>query len=130
MGGVQKVLEPLLWRARRQRNAWLRDGFGRAVHVGAWVSVVLLAVSIVANVIGNVSLAEMLNSGVIDSGYFGLVLYAGMTVIVALLRLLLARGGQARLRVVREHATPLLSRARQRVTRSKRSCAPRRPPWA
>ncbi|WP_206860295.1 mechanosensitive ion channel domain-containing protein [Lysobacter changpingensis] len=99
----------LLWRARRQRNAWLRDGFGRAVHVGAWVSVVLLAVSIVANVIGNVSLAEMLNSGVIDSGYFGLVLYAGMTVIVALLRLLLARGGQARLRVVREHATPLLT---------------------
>ncbi|MDR0184189.1 mechanosensitive ion channel family protein [Lysobacter arvi] len=99
----------LLWRARRQQHSGLEGRIGRAVHIAAWASVALLAVSIAANVIGNVSLAEMLNSGVIDSGYFGLVLYAGMTVAVALLQLLFARGGDARLRVMREHATPLLT---------------------
>ncbi|QGW63778.1 mechanosensitive ion channel [Lysobacter soli] len=99
----------LLWRARRQQHSGLEGRYGRAVHIAAWVSVAVLLVSIVSNVVGNVSLAEMLNSAVIDSGYFGLVLFAGMTVAVALLHLLFARGGDARLRVVREHATPLLT---------------------
>ncbi|HEY1141979.1 MAG TPA: mechanosensitive ion channel domain-containing protein, partial [Lysobacter sp.] len=91
------------------KHSGLEGRMGRAIHVAAWVSVVALAVSIIANVIGNVSLAEMLNSGVIDSGYFGLVLYAGMTVAVALLHLLFSRGGDSRLRVVREKASPLLT---------------------
>ncbi|WP_342316740.1 mechanosensitive ion channel domain-containing protein [Lysobacter sp. FW306-1B-D06B] len=99
----------LLWRARAMEHSGLEGRIGRAVHVAAWVSVLLLAASIVSNVIGNVSMAEMLNSGVIDSGYFGLVLYAGMTVAVALLQLLFARGGDARSQIVRDHATPLLT---------------------
>ena len=99
----------LLWRARALQHSGLEGRIGRAVHVAAWISVLLLAVSIVSNVVGNVSLAEMINSAVIDSGYFGLALYAGMTVAVALLQLLFSRGGDARLRVVREHATPLLT---------------------
>lgn len=99
----------LLWRARHFKHSGLEGRMGRAIHVAAWVSVVALAVSIIANVVGNVSLAEMLNSGVIDSGYFGLVLYAGMTVAVALLHLLFSRGGDSRLRVVREKASPLLT---------------------
>jgi len=99
----------LLWRARQHQHSGLEGRMGRAVHIAAWVSVVALAVSIISNVVGNVSLAEMLTSAVIDSGYLGLVLYAGMTVAVALLQLLLARGGDARLRVVRENATPLFT---------------------
>jgi len=104
----------LLWRARQHRHA-VPDGhiiemrMGRVVHFAAWFSVVALGVSIVSNVVGNVSLAEMLSSAVIDSGYLALVLYAGMTVAVALLQLLLARGGDARSRVVREKATPLFT---------------------
>ena len=104
----------LLWRARQHRHAVpeghiLEMRMGRVVHFAAWFSVVALGVSIVSNVVGNVSLAEMLSSAVIDSGYLALVLYAGMTVAVALLQLLLARGGDARLRVVREKATPLFT---------------------
>jgi len=104
----------LLWRARQHRHA-VPDGhvlemrMGRVVHFAAWFSVVALGISIVSNIVGNVSLAEMLSSAVIDSGYLALVLYAGMTVAVALLQLLLARGGDARLRVVREKATPLFT---------------------
>ena len=99
----------LLWRSRQHTHSGLEGRMGRAVHVAAWFSVAALAVSIVANIVGNVSLAEMLSSAVIDSGYLGLVLYAGMTVAIALLQLLLARGGDARLRVVRENATPLFT---------------------
>ena len=104
----------LLWRAHKHRHAIpaghvLEGRMGRAVQAAAWFSVVALTISIISNVVGNVSLAEMLSSAVIDSGYLGLVLYAGMTVAVALLQLLLARGGDARLRVVRENATPLFT---------------------
>ncbi|BDU15209.1 mechanosensitive ion channel [Lysobacter auxotrophicus] len=106
----------LLWRSRQHEHAGLEGRMGRAVHIAAWVSVVALAISLVSNVVGNVSLAEMLSSAVIDSGYLGLVLYAGMTVAIALLQLLLARGGDARLRVVRENATPLFALIQRLLT--------------
>lgn len=97
----------LLWRSRHAPQAGFTGNMGKAVHVAAWVSVVLLATSLVSNVIGNVSLAEMLTAGVIDSGYLALVLYAGVTVFVALLRLMLAGRGVARFRLAREHAPPV-----------------------
>ncbi len=50
----------------------------------------------------------MLTSAVIGSGYFGLVLYAGVTVIITLLQLLLARQGISRFRLARDHAPPLV----------------------
>ena len=56
-----------------------------------WVAIAALLVAVVANVIGNVSLAEMLTGAVLDSGYVGLALYAGATVLASILRLLLAR---------------------------------------
>ncbi|GAA5074096.1 mechanosensitive ion channel domain-containing protein [Lysobacter panacisoli] len=97
----------LLWRSRHAPQAGFTGKMGKAVHVAAWVSVILLATSLVSNVIGNVSLAEMLTAGVIDSGYLALVLYAGVTVFVALLRLMLAGRGVARFRLAREHAPPV-----------------------
>ncbi|MDR7133337.1 small-conductance mechanosensitive channel [Lysobacter niastensis] len=98
----------LLWRARHMDYSGLAGRFGKAVHVVAMVSVVLLAVSAVSNIVGNVSLAEMLLSGVIDSGYMGLVLYAGVTVISALLQLLVSQRSVARFRLTRTHAAPIL----------------------
>ncbi len=50
----------------------------------------------------------MLTSAVVSSGYFGLMLYAGVTIIVTLLQLLLARPGVSRFRIAREHAPPLV----------------------
>lgn len=97
----------LLWRARHTKYSGLVGRMGRAVHIAAWGSVVLLAVSVASNVIGNVSLSEMLTSGVIDSGYLALALYAGVTVFIALVRLVLAGRGVARFRLAREHAPPI-----------------------
>ena len=65
-------------------------------------------VSIGANLLGNVSLAEMLTAGIIESGYFALVLYAAVTVLEALLRRLGARPEVRRLWLMRRHGGHLL----------------------
>ena len=65
-------------------------------------------VATVANLVGNNSLAEMLVGGVVDSGYLGLAFYAGATVLNAILKLLLARRGLTRFRIVTQHTGPLL----------------------
>jgi len=62
----------------RQRSVKLVRGIG-------WLAVVALGVSAVANIVGNVSLAEMLTTGLLDAGYVGLVLYAGVTVLASVL---------------------------------------------
>lgn len=98
----------LLWRSRGQRFAGLAGRAGKLVHALAWVGVAVLLVSIGANVVGNVSLAEMLASGIIESGYFALVLYAAVTVFEALLRRLGARSAVRRLWLMRRHGGTLL----------------------
>ena len=104
----------LLWRARPQAHAG-RDGgrVGRLVRGLAWVGIGLLALSIVANVVGNVSLAEMLLAGVIDSGYMALLLYAAFNVFLALLEVLFAHPSAAGLHLVRVQDTRLLDLLRK-----------------
>jgi small-conductance mechanosensitive channel len=80
----------------------------KIVRFAGWGAIATLLVSAVANVVGNVSLAEMLTVAILDSGYVGLVLYAGVTVLASVLRLLLARRAISRFRVVTQHAGPLL----------------------
>jgi small-conductance mechanosensitive channel len=67
-----------------------------------------MTVSIVANFLGNVSLAELLAGAVLDSAYVGLALYAGASVLGAIVKLLLSRRAALRFRIVTEHAGPLL----------------------
>ncbi len=98
----------LLWRSRGGQQTAQGDRMGRIVQVAAWASVLLLAVSAASNIFGNVSLAEMLTSGVIDSGYFGLVLYAGVAVFFALLHLIFGRRAISHFRIGHDQATPLL----------------------
>ncbi|MDC8770185.1 mechanosensitive ion channel family protein [Roseateles albus] len=57
---------------------------------------VLLA-SALSNVLGNISLTTMLTGAVLDSSYAALALYAGASVLVALLQVLLARPKLAQL---------------------------------
>lgn len=105
------ALAAILWllaRGRRQTYPPGSQRLVRALRAVAWSAAALLGVSLVANLIGNVSLSEMLTSGIIGSGYFGLMLYAGVTVIITLLQLLLARQGISRFRLAREHAPPLV----------------------
>ena len=80
----------------------------RTVRIVGSVAVVALLVSAVSNAVGNVSLAEMLTGGILDSGYVGLVLYAGASVLASVVRLLLARRALSRFSIVTQHAGPLL----------------------
>lgn len=79
------------------------------IRVAAWVAVVALLTAVVANVVGNVSLAEMLTGAVLDSAYVGLALYAGANVIASVLSLLLARREMTRFHVITQHAGALLA---------------------
>ena len=98
----------LLWRSRGERFAGATGTAGRVVHGLAWVAVALLLFSIGVNILCNGSLAEMLTAGIIESGYFALVLYAAVTVLEALLRRLGARPEVRRLWLMRRHAGNLL----------------------
>lgn len=73
------------------------------VRAVAWAVLGLLAVAAIANVVGNVSLAETLTSGVIDSGYMALLLYAGVNACLGLLRALFGQPELVHRRMVREH---------------------------
>lgn len=79
------------------------------VRMVAWAAVAALLVAIGANVVGNVSLAEMLTGAVLDSAYVGLALYAGANVLASILSLLLARREMTRFAVITQHAGPLLT---------------------
>lgn len=105
------ALSAILWllrRGRRPASSPAPTRLAGTLRGIAWVAVGLLCVSLAANLVGNVSLAEMLTSAVIGCGYFGLVLYAGVTVIITLVQVMLARQGIARFRLAREHAPPLV----------------------
>ncbi|MGA0569234.1 mechanosensitive ion channel domain-containing protein [Variovorax sp. VNK109] len=86
-----------------------RNGLVRALKAVGWLAVPLLAVSALANVAGNVSLAEMLTSGLTDSGYMALVLYAAVVAGMGIVRALLGQPEIARRRLLQEHGMLLLS---------------------
>lgn len=75
----------------------------RAIRPVGWVALALLALAGACNIAGNVSLSETLTSGVIDSGYMALLLYAAVAACTGILRALLGQPELARRRLVREH---------------------------
>ena len=93
----------------------------KTLTAGVWrflgfVAVGALGVAIFANLLGNVSLADVLTGAVVVSSYVGLALNAGAYIVGSMLRLLLARKSVTRLRVVTQRTGPLL-RALGRLTR-------------
>ena len=102
------LLTWLLWRSRPRAGDPPLPLASRVTRLVGSLAIVALLVSAVANLFGNVSLAEMLTSGILDSGYVGLVLFAGVTVLSSVTRLLLARRAVSRFAVVTQHAGPLL----------------------
>ncbi len=79
----------------------------RAVRPVGWVTLAVLALAAACNIAGNVSLAEMLTSGVVDSGYMALLLYAAVAACVGILQALLGQPELANRRLVRQHETLL-----------------------
>ncbi|MFG6430156.1 mechanosensitive ion channel family protein [Roseateles sp. LYH14W] len=98
-----------LQRARSQGPALTRAA--AIARAAAWAAAVLLGLAALLNAVGNVSLAETLTSGVIDSGYSALLLYAAVAVARALLRVVGSDPAVQRLALVRRHGEALLSAA-------------------
>ena len=68
----------------------------------------LLGVSAIANVFGNVSLADMLTDATLFSAYVGMLFYAGAHVLVSLVHLILARSAVRHLHIVVHHGDTML----------------------
>ena len=105
------TLGAILWLLLRSKGrAAPEDKTARSTFVRAmaWLAAAAIVVALIANLLGNTSLAEVLTSGVLDSGYVALAFYAIALVLGAMLKLLLARRGMTRFRVVTQHAGPLL----------------------
>jgi len=103
------ALLSVLLQARRRTPAAIATRRQRILRTIGALALLALAISAASNVVGNVSLAEVLTSGTLDSLYLGFVLYAGATVLASIARLL-ARRRSTRLALVTEHAGPLLVR--------------------
>ena len=102
------LLAWLLWRSRAAVGGDPRGTRDKVLRVVGYLGIATMVVSALSNVFGNVSLAEMLTAGLIDSGYVGLVLFAGVTVLSSVISLLLARRAVSRFQIVTQHAGPLL----------------------
>ncbi len=79
------------------------------LRVLGWVGVAALMMSAIANVVGNVSLAEMLAIGVLESTYIGLAIYAGVSALLAMGSILLAEPAAGGTGFVARNVAPLRS---------------------
>ncbi len=86
----------------------------RLVRPTAWTALALLSVAAACNLVGNVSLAETLTSGVIDSGYMALLLTAAVAAGTGLVLAILDQPEVARRRLVRQHE-PVVLKAGMRL---------------
>ncbi len=80
------------WMLRQARSGPHAQGDARWSHAWrpiGWAVLAILALGALCNIAGNVSLAETLTSGVIDSGYMALFMYASVAVCQGLLRVIL-----------------------------------------
>lgn len=99
----------LLRQPQLSRNAMHSAGgrLHRATRPLGWTAAFTLVLAGACNVMGNVSLAEMLTSGVIDSGYMALFLYAGVSASMGLLQALAGQPELTNRRLVRQHLPAL-----------------------
>jgi small-conductance mechanosensitive channel len=83
--------------------------WNRLLRAASHLAMLMFGVAAIANLLGNVSLAELLTVGLSGSALLAVALYAGAQVLQALLRVALRTQAAASLRSVRMH-TGLLSR--------------------
>jgi small-conductance mechanosensitive channel len=105
------TLAALVWLMLGRRGPAESGLLGRAQRFARFVgyaAIAMLSISVVANLVGAVSLAEVLTEGTIDSGYIGLALFAGAGVLNAIVHLTLARRQGSRFDAVTQRAGPLL----------------------
>jgi small-conductance mechanosensitive channel len=94
------MLLTLAWRLIRDRRQASQDAqapMNRLVSGLLWLACAVLLASVGSNVVGNVSLATMLTGALLDSSYVALAMYAGSTVLVALLQVVVSRPALSRM---------------------------------
>lgn len=103
------------WMLRRMPSAdsSLSGRLKRSVQWVGCVVMALMSISLVANVLGNTSLAETLTSGVIDSGYFALLMHASVAACLGLLRAVLGQPELLRYRTIGRHGVVLQAACRR-----------------
>ena len=104
------MLAALVWSIARAGEG---DGVGgqtplpaRVWAAARWVACGVLLVSAGSNILGNVSLADMLVTATLNSAYGALAIYAGAIVVVSLVQVLLA--GPTAARLAQRHSASLL----------------------
>jgi small-conductance mechanosensitive channel len=104
-----------LARGLRRRDGWVRHlpggGWGLAARAGAAAALALLGISVVANVAGNTSLAELLTGAVLGSATLAVVLLGIVSALGGALAALLQVSAVRRRALVARHHELLLRRA-------------------
>jgi potassium-dependent mechanosensitive channel len=104
--------------SRTLRGSWRRSDVNdtsvaapeqaaKLVQKFSFIACGLLGVSAIANIFGNVSLADMLTDALLFSVYAGVLFYAGAHVLTSLMHLILARGPVSRLHIVVHHGATI-----------------------
>jgi small-conductance mechanosensitive channel len=91
-------------RSEKQSSPWWRAGFW-----ASWLAAVILAISLLANLLGRVSLSDLLTSATLASFRYALVFFVGALVVDGLVMVLLGTPWAQSFHSVRSH-TELLQR--------------------
>jgi small-conductance mechanosensitive channel len=101
------------WRVRRRSAP--QDPWSRAAAVTSAVGAFLLVVAVLANTIGNVSLADLLTRATITATFTAVLLFAGAAVLRGVIALLLSTQLARRLHMVERHGDLVLRHAHRLV---------------
>jgi small-conductance mechanosensitive channel len=106
LGGLIWLLRPGAAVLRQRGTRWWR-----AMIIAGRVALLIFAVSLMLNIIGNVALAEVLTSGMLISSYIAVVLFTIVLVLQGLLSILLQTRYALSLQMVKRHASLIKKRA-------------------
>ncbi|MDF3014055.1 MAG: hypothetical protein K0Q78_2259 [Cellvibrio sp.] len=84
-----------------------RQSVGAGVRLTCRILLVVLLIAVGCNIVGNVSLAERLTSGIIDSTYMGLLLYLGVSACFTILQTLLDQKELAQFKLLQRYRSGL-----------------------
>jgi small-conductance mechanosensitive channel len=103
------------WRLRRGITT-ITGFWARTARAASAVGALLLSAAVVANVIGNVTLADLLTRATITAAFTAILLLAGAAVLRGVVALLLSTPLARRLRMVEHHGDVVMRYARRLVT--------------
>jgi potassium-dependent mechanosensitive channel len=104
------LVRSFAWRGTSSSNG---TRAGKSITFGAWVVLVNSSVVFVANLLGYVTLANLLGNALLESSYLALILYAIVEVVDGLIMIALNARPFAALRVVGRHRLLLRQRVRR-----------------